>query len=117
MEFVVSRASGWPSEPQPNPRATQKDLTYIDYRTMPTIESAKEKHWFKDWYDRGTNHREENGMIACDRKELTTEWVIEIADLNDLLSLIEDEGDIILGNNSGYKEVPLSLEIYDDYRE
>ena len=44
-------------------------------------------------------------------------WYIEIKDLDALMSLVGEEGDIIVSDTTWGSEGMPSLEIYDNYRE
>lgn len=89
---------------------TKEYLTYIDYRTVPSLEGAKDFFWFKDWHSKGKNHREEKGMIACDRKEKCLKRVITVKDLITLIALQEKVGQLTI-ENSGYLEVKKEMKI------
>ena len=88
----------------------QEELTYIDRRTVATLDEAKKYHWFDSWHKRGKNHREENGMIACDRIQKSTERVVVISSLDELLQLQERLGRLEIVN-SDYLEIPKQIEI------
>lgn len=63
-----------------------------------------------DWYERGTNHRTENGNIKRDLGTIT-EWAVE---LDDVMIFVDKYGDCVVSrNNSGFA----TIEVYDDYRE
>lgn len=63
-----------------------------------------------DWYERGTNHRVEAGMIRRDLGT-KTKWAVE---LPDVMPFVKKYGDCVVGvNDDGFNEI----EIYDDYRE
>jgi hypothetical protein len=63
-----------------------------------------------DWYERGTNHRVEGGMIRRDLGT-KTEWAVEILDI---LQFVQDYGPCILSVDVDGINI---IEIYDDYRE
>jgi hypothetical protein len=88
----------------------EEELTYIDRRTVATLEEAKKYHWFDSWHKKGKNHREENGMIACDRIQKSTERVVEISSLDELLQLQERFGEVEIVN-SGYLEITKQINI------
>ncbi len=48
-------------------------------------------------------------------------WVVEVESLDELLELVDDEGDVIVGRSvyesDTYGGPEYDLEIYDDYRE
>lgn len=106
MLFVISgtRVSLTESK-SPCSEAKEYELTPLDYRDVKTLEEAKGKIWYKDWIAEGENHREENGMIVCDKKAKTKQWVIEINSLDELLDFQSKYGDIIISYSSPYKEV------------
>jgi len=109
---IISRTSLWDDE-QPCPEAVKELLTYLDYRTVPTLEEAKKQWWYENWYNDGENHREENGMVVCDLKNKKEDWVIEF---DNILDLHKKYGQLVV-SKSPYKEHELLLEIYDGYRE
>lgn len=117
MKFHISRTSAY--EEKPCEEAVQEYFTALDSRTVPTIEEARKHHWFKDWYENGVNHREENGHIVCDSKEKRPYWVIEINSLDDLLALEKKYGSLVIERPGwmGPKGIDYEVEIYDDYRE
>ena len=113
MEFILTRTSLWNDE-KPHGDAIKKKLTYIDERTWKTLEEANQGSWGQDWLASGKNHREINSVVARDVEREA--WVIGLDGLGGLLELLKSEGELII-SESNYKEVPLRLEIYDDYRE
>jgi len=54
MLFVVSRTRVplWSRE-KPCEEAVEIKLTTLDYRMVPSIEEAKKKVWFKEWFEGG----------------------------------------------------------------
>lgn len=111
MKFEISRTSAW--DECPCDEAKEEMLTYVDYRSVATLDEGKSKHWFDDWYAGGINHREERGCIACDSLRKRTVWTIDIVDP---LELYEAYGDLCI-QRSEYKECYAHLEIYDSWRE
>lgn len=105
MLFVISgkRVSLTESK-SPCNEAEERELTPLDYRDVKTLDDAKGKIWYKDWIAGGENYREENGMIVCDRKAKTKQWVIDIDSLDQLLSFQSKYGDIVISDSSPYKE-------------
>lgn len=63
-----------------------------------------------DWYERGENHRIENGQI-CRDIGWHQEWFVEI---KDVFEFVKAHGDCVV--SMGEYDQP-SIEIYDDYRE
>ena len=116
MEFVIKKTSMW-TEEKPCEEAYSKALTKLDVRTEKTFAEARKKHWFKEWYDNGINHRIENGYIVCDAKEKRAVWMIKIDTLDQLLAFIEKYGELIISDDAEYKENQRYIEIYDAYRE
>ncbi len=105
MKFVVSRSKvSLTGTKKPCEEAVEEDLTLLDYRDVKTLEEAKSKIWYKEWFEGGENHREEAGMVVCDRKAKTRQWVINLDNLEDLVSFQDKYGDIIITDSSPYKE-------------
>ena len=101
----------------------QIEAHWIDYRTVPTIAEAIGQHWYPQWLEWNTNHREVDGVIAADRKRPITIYVIELS-AEELITFIRDVGDDVIVQIYGdrhrkYVETDVvgSLEIYNDYRE
>lgn len=116
MECVIRRVSDYNGKPCEE--AIPKELTYIDRRTVKTLEEArlpKNRGWSDNFFASGTNHREENGMVARDLK-VESVWVIDVPNLEYLLMLFRKYGELIIGDST-YKESPLEITIYDDYIE
>lgn len=123
MKFEITKTSSHSGKPHQD--AIEEEYTYLDFRTIPTIKKAKEKHWFKQWFDRGKNHREDltYNMIVCEvthhnKLEPFTRWVIEIDNIMDWID--ELKGDIVLSpkyiNKDSTEPIP-KIEIYDYWRE
>lgn len=124
MKFIMERTSietsafDEGSQPCEESKKEILALTYFDYRTVETFEEAKEHNWFNNWMRKGINHREdkEKKMIVRDLISEEKLYTIEIQDLEDILNLQRKYGKIII-TKSSYEEIPLVIEIYDDYRE
>lgn len=105
MKFLVSRkVQSISSSEKPCEEAVKEMLTPLDYRTVGSLEEAKNKIWFKQWYEGGVNHREEDGMVVCEKKEKEERWVVEFNTLEELIRFQEKYGDILIRNTSPYKE-------------
>jgi len=54
MLFILSRTRVplWSRE-KPCEEAVEMELTLLDYRMVPSIEEAKKKVWFKEWFEGG----------------------------------------------------------------
>ncbi len=114
MEFLIKRTRYWGEKPCKE--AKPKKFVHIDWRTVKTLAEARKQDWGDEFFARGTNHREEKGMVARDLSP-TARWVIEINTLEELIKLSDKYGDIILGYTDLYKGIEYELEIYDTYRE
>lgn len=118
MEFLVSRTSICRDEVRPCKGSVKKDnLTYMDWRTVKTLEECKTNRYMRDFLEDGINHREENGMIV---RELPnrTKWTIEINSLEKLLDFVnKNAGQIVINKRNDIKEYEYEIEIYDGYRE
>lgn len=89
---------------------TLEELTYLDVRNV-SLEKAKTKKWYQEWYDKGINHREENGQAVCDWKTKYKARVINIDSLEELIQLQEKLGEIIIGNYVNYLEVKKAISL------
>lgn len=106
MKFIVSRKSlSLTESKKPCEEAVEEDLTALDYRTVPSLEEAAGKIWYKDWLNSGENHREENGMVVCDKKAKTSQWVVELNTLDDLIAFQCGHGTIVLSDSASFKGV------------
>lgn len=112
MKFIVSRKRMSVTENrQVCDEAVQEQLTPMDYRNVASLEEAQKKIWHKDWLDDGVNHREENGMVVCEKKEKTSQWVVDLASLDELLAFQGKYGEITLANSIPYVEVKKEITI------
>ena len=106
MKFIVSSKNMSVTESRkPCEEAVEEELTALDYRTVPTLEEAKSKIWYKDWLNSGENHREENGMVVCDKKAKAGRWVVELQSLEDLVAFQGRHGAIVLTDSSPFKGI------------
>lgn len=118
MKFEIKRTSLWNDNIPPCENAYSEEAITLDRRTVSTIHEAKSRDWFNSWYNGGTNHREEDGMIVCDRKDKSKRWFIDVNSLDDLINLSRNnDASLILSTYTNIKDVSCSVEIYDDYRE
>lgn len=112
MKFIVSKRRVSVTErKKPCDEAVEEELTQLDYRTVKTLEEAKGKIWYRDWLECGENHREEGGIVVCDKKEKRRKWVIEINTLEELIRFQEKYGEILLAEGTHYKESTKELTI------
>lgn len=117
MKLLITRSSCW-DDTGPKVKGAKRDLyTYVDFRTAKSLAEGKKHFWYEDWYNSGTNHRAERGMIACDRYERVPRWTIEADSLEDILKLVTRYGKIIISHQYEIKEVEWKVEIYDSYQE
>ncbi len=105
MKFIVTRrVSPIGDEAPPCEEARKEELTPLDYRDVSSLEEAKKKVWFNEWFNSGVNHREEGGRIVCEKRQKEQRWVVEIGTLEELVEFQSRYGDIILRDSSPYKE-------------
>ena len=117
MKFIVSRRTVSLTENRrPCDEAAQEELTPLDYRTVRSIEEAKNKVWFKDWYEGGVNHRMESGMIVCDKKTREKHWVVNIGSLEELLDFQGKYGEIEIADSAPFKEASREIRILGPQR-
>jgi hypothetical protein len=102
----------WDYEQQPCPESHRERYVDTDQRFAddPSKLSSRRRN---EWYERGANHRVEDGKIT---RDLTRHgWFVDIADLDGLEEFTKKYGEIII------REYPQrtfnQLEIYDGYRE
>lgn len=117
MDFVITRTSTkWDDDiAKPHSQARTVEAIPVDYRTFKSLEEIRAKLG-DDFFNYGSNHREEKGMVARDLDEETI-WIITINTLDELLNLIEDVEEEIVIQKAEYREYHLEIEIYDGYRE
>ena len=118
MKFHINRTSEFLRK-QPCEEAHQEEITYIDWRNVKTLDEARlpeYKHWADDFFAAGTNHREENGMVARDCPPQPI-WVIELDSLASLVRLVDKYGEIVVYPENAWRGISHTIEIYDDYRE
>ncbi len=117
MKFTISRASGTDAVP-PIPEARREIVTTWDFRGFHTPEEHdKRTPWATPWLERGTEHGTWAGGIKrrLDDREV---WVVEFNTLEEVVALVQREGDIIFREGFDSFEVgPLAIIIYDDYIE
>lgn len=112
MKFIVSRSTvSFRESKSPCEGAKEEELTPLDFRTVKTLEEAQKKVWYKDWMEGGVNHREEGGVVVCDKKEKVKEWVIEIGSLEELIELQNSCGEILIRDSAPYKEAKKEIKI------
>lgn len=112
MKFIVSRKRVSVTEnKKPCDEAGEEELTALDYRTVKTLEQAKGKIWYKSWFEGGENHREEGGIIVCDKKEKVKAWVVEINTLEELVEFQSRHGAIVILDGALYKECTKEITI------
>ena len=117
MKFIIDRSSlgWWLAKKAPYDGAIMETCIRVDERTTDAPEKVPshngETEW---WYEKGRNHRVEDGHIKRDFDAQA--WFIEINSLEELLALIANEGDIVVGYSNMNSDIPY-IEIYDDYRE
>lgn len=112
MKFIVTKKNVSLTETnKPCEEAKEEALTALDYRTVPTLKEAEGKIWFKDWYNSGINHREENGMIVCEKKEKVLKWIVEFNTLEEFIAFQSKYGDILISDSSAFVEVSKELKL------
>ena len=105
MKFIVSTKKVPLTESKrPCDEAREDEVTPLDFRDVKTLEEAKGKIWYKDWIAGGANHREENGMVVCDKKAKVKQWVVNMNTLEELIAFQGKHGDIVISDSSPYKE-------------
>jgi len=115
MKFQASRTSKGDEE---MPFARCKNESWLRVETRTVTESEFNRKFSHDeglWRSKGLNHRvDKEGYINRDHEDCC--WTVEVSSLKQLIELVENEGDIVIGKSSFYKDL-INIEIYDDYRE
>ncbi len=112
MKFIISKTRMSVTEnKQVCDEAVFEQLTQLDYRSVPSIEEAKKKIWYNDWIADGINHREEDGMVVSEKKEKSSQWVVEFGSLEELLAFQGKYGSINISNSAPYVEVKNEITI------
>jgi len=114
MKYTISRTSNWDDAVAPCKEAIKETCVRVDERTVNDPSKISCFKGNNDWYDKGTNHRVENGHIMRDFPH--EDWFVEV---NDIMKFGEKYGTLILNVHSGciYAKGFPHIEIYDDYRE
>lgn len=117
MIFKVTRTSLFDEKEEPCPQCRKEQVIDVDERTVDHP-SKLLGDGVVDWFQRGENHRIENGHIRRDFDGVG--WFIEISSLDQLLDFIKKNKEEIVmsvldppASNGAVAE----LEIYDKYRE
>ena len=112
MKFIVSRKKISLTESRkPCAEALEAELTPLDYRTVATLKEAEGKIWYRDWMEGGENHREEGGMVVCEKTDKVKRWVVELQDLEGLLAFQANYGDIQISESSPFIGVKKEITI------
>jgi hypothetical protein len=109
--YRISRTSSWDS--RPCEEAFQCEVMNVDRRSA---DDPKKIPAFNgtdgDWYERGSNHRVENGRI-CRDMGWRAEWFVEM-EAEDIWAFADKYGSLVVQIDvDGWPKI----EIYDDYRE
>jgi hypothetical protein len=114
VRFIISRTSAFSGDDNmPIPGCKKTEVIKTSTGTWKNLEAARKdsgKGWF--FRDGSFDHREENGTVSHDFR--CQGWTYEVKNLGDLLTLINNEGTLVLS-----KKGPdtYEIEIYDGYRE
>ncbi len=103
MKFSITSSN----EGSPCGEAYEIKATYLDYRTVKTLKEAETKsHWYKQWFYRGVNHREDANkeMIVCDVLDQPV-WIIELFTLEGLLDFSRKHGYVEISSDVEYKKL------------
>ena len=109
MKCIVSRTSMYDSKPCEE--AVLEEVTNYTDCTCKTIEKAMKLEWVRNGIP-----EQRKGFVRVYDKDKEKRWTIEFDNLTDLLKLYDKYGELII-TDSGCKEIPIELEIYDTYRE
>ena len=110
-KYYITRTSAYRDNDKPHPDAVEAEVFWCDRRSLKSFDELKNVHWGKDWLKKGTDHKEHSDHIS--RLIPQDGYTIEI---DDLAKWVEENGTVVL-SHTGVETIPLSIEIYDDYRE
>lgn len=109
-KYIVTRTSEWGNK-QPCEEAKQESLIIHTWCTCKTLEESKKQEWF--WRDGTFNHIKIQGKEGVRHSQICLRWTVEI---DDLQAFIEKYGECVVALSNS-DDIPLSIEIYDNYRE
>lgn len=118
MKFYIRRTEYEAENIPPCPGAIKVKGLITHNGTAKSLAEAKSPSWGGYswfWRDGMINQRKTTNGVACDsEKDL---WQIEINSLDDLMSLIEQEGRLVIETSEDIYGKGPQIEIYDGYRE
>ena len=84
-------------------------------RTFPSFEDFDRLFAEREgtWLSKGSNHRIEHSGIWREEPQVGNAWYIKIGSMKALEEFIKENGECVLGYESG----EMTIEIYDTYRE
>lgn len=91
--------------------AVFEELTPLDYRNVSSLEEAQKKIWYNNWIADGVNHREEDGVVVCEKKDKSGQWIVELNSLGELLDFQHKYGSINVSDSVPYVEVRKEITI------
>lgn len=117
MRFMIRRTSNYAFDDVNNPPCEEARLGTFTPRDRRMVNDPAKLPVgvAKMWYEEGTNHRVEDGMIVRDLPPRKA-WFITITNLKQLLDLQAKYGNLVLSTSYLDYTTP-EIEIYDDYRE
>ncbi len=123
--FYVRRTSDYGGGAQPIPGAIRTKVPVWDVRTFKSPEEHDARFPGTPWLSRGTEHAvirgPRGGATGIRRRVEDSEgWSIELPDLEALIALVRNTGDIVvksLDGRTNFPDEPIELEIYDTWRE
>ena len=108
--FLVSRTSQHDKK-RPCEEAFQAYTVFVDMRNADDPKKIPAYNGTNgDWYERGSNHRIEDGRITRDLHRYQA-WFVRI---DDIMKFVEKYGTCVIDCDSNGIG---TIEIYDDYRE
>ena len=116
MKYIVDRTSE--SNKNSPCKGAKKEL-FPTWETRTCNEDYYNERYSKTeglWRSKGKNHKVIKGGYISRQVEDVKLWCIELNTLEDLMTLIENEGRVIIEESYYTHESP-KIEFYDDYRE
>jgi len=119
MRYIISITSQLNGRPCDESDRFLGKLTRLDWRRCKTLDAIRNHQSIKGWFDSGTNHREENGMVVRELEVVFEEgeyYKLYTMKVPDITKFVDTYGCVVI-KPSDYKEIRYEIEIYDSYRE
>ena len=111
MKFIITRTSLRNDEEKPCEEAHQEPVLKYTDSTISKPELIQKYKWMQ-----GKKYKKVGRYLRFYENEPTDVWVIEIKTLEELVKFYKKYGWLVF-TETFTEDIPLEIEIYDDYRE